>query len=166
MGSRWIVWLSAGLAVAGTGCVEEKGAEGVKVGGRAPSFSLTTATDETVTDRSLEGRIVLLNFWSTGCGPCAGEMPDLQALEDSNKATVVGIALDEDGWQAVKPFLKSRHITYRVALGDEDLFERCGGVGIPYSLLLDRSMRVVKVYRGAVTRETLEQDIRAIKTGT
>ena len=52
-----------------------------------------------------------------------------------------------------------------VALGDEALFEKFGGVGIPYTVVLDRSQRVVKVYRGAVTREALESDIRAIGPG-
>src|SRR5262249_44788556 len=147
-------------AVAGAGCARDGGEEGVAVGRRVPSFSLTTAANEHVTDRSLEGNVVLLTFWSTGCGPCVKEIPELQKLEESKKATVVGIALEGDGWQAVKPFLKRHHVTYRVALGDEELFGRFGGVGIPYSLLLDRSMRVVKVYRGPVAREALEEDIR------
>jgi thiol-disulfide isomerase/thioredoxin len=153
------------LALAGAGCAEDKGGDGVKVGGRVPSFSLTTATDEKVSDRSLEGKVVLLNFWSTGCVPCVKEIPELQKLEDSEKATVVGIALEGEGWQTVKPFLKRHHVTYRIALGDEALFGRFGGVGVPYSLLLDRSMRVVKIYRGPVTREALEEDIRAIEAG-
>jgi thiol-disulfide isomerase/thioredoxin len=153
------------LACAAVGCAGERGAEGVKVGSRVPSFSLTTATRETITDRSLEGRVVLLHFWSPGCGPCVREMPDLQKLEESEAATVVGVALEESGWRSVKPFLKRHHVTYRVALGDEEMFDRFGGIGIPYSLLLDRSMRVVKVYRGPVTREALEEDIRAIGSG-
>jgi thiol-disulfide isomerase/thioredoxin len=167
MRPRLIVCVFAGLALAlaSAGCGDQKGSARVTVGSRVPGFSLTTATNEKVTDHSLEGRIVLLNFWSTSCVPCIKEMPDLQQLEESNKATVVGIALEGTDWQPVKSFLKRHQITYRVALGDEDLFDRFGGVGIPYSLLLDRSMRVVKVYRGPVTREVLENDIRALESG-
>src|SRR5262249_49428373 len=77
-----------------------------------------------------------------------------------------GIALEGTDWQPVKSFLKRHHITYRVALGDENLFDRFGGVGIPYSLLLDRSMRGGKVYRGPVDREVLENGIRALGAGT
>jgi thiol-disulfide isomerase/thioredoxin len=159
------LWAVLTFTLAGAGCADAGGSEGVKVGRRVPAFSLVTSANEKVTDSSLEGRFVLLNFWSTSCGPCREEMPDLQKLEESARATVVGIALDGGGWQAVKPFLERHGITYRVALGDEDLFERFGGVGIPYSLLLDRSMRVVKVYRGSVTREALEKDIRSLGGG-
>jgi thiol-disulfide isomerase/thioredoxin len=167
MRSRRIVWLSAAAALllAGVGCEGGK-SEGVQVGSRVPSFSLTTSANEKLTDRSLEGRIVLLNYWSTTCGPCVKEIPELQKLEESDKATVVGIALEDAGWQAVRPFLERHHVTYRVALGDEDLFGRFGGIGIPYSLLLDRSMRVVKIYRGPVSREVLEKDIGTIDVGT
>jgi thiol-disulfide isomerase/thioredoxin len=166
MRSRRIVWLSAAVALvlAGTGCGGGK-SEGVKVGSRVPSFSLTTSANEKLTDRSLQGRVVLLNFWSTSCEPCVKEIPELQKLEESDRATVVGIALEDAGWQAVKPFLERHHVTYRVALGDEDLFGRFGGIGIPYSLLLDRSMRVVKIYRGPVTRDALLTDIAALTPG-
>jgi thiol-disulfide isomerase/thioredoxin len=164
---RLIAALFSGLALAlaAAGCGDDKGPDHVTMGGRVPRFSLTTAANEKLTDRSLEGRIVFLNFWSTSCGPCIKEIPELQKLEESDKATVVGIAVEGTGWQTVKPFLKRHNVTYRVALGDEDLFERFGGVGIPYSLLLDRSMRVVKVYRGPVTREELEKDIRSMEAG-
>src|SRR2546423_1334238 len=140
MRPRLIVWLFAGLAVAlaSAGCGDPKGSAGVTVGSRGPTFSLTTATNEKVTDQSPEGRIVLLNFWNTSCSPCIKEIPDLQQLEESNKATVIGIALEGTDWQPVKSFLKRHPITYRIALGNEDLFDRFGGVGIPYSLLLDR----------------------------
>jgi thiol-disulfide isomerase/thioredoxin len=166
MRHRLNVGLFAAMALvpSGAGCEGGK-PEGVKVGSRVPSFSLTTTANERLTDRSLEGRIVLLNFWSTNCGPCVKEIPELQKLEESDKATVVGIALEDAGWQAVKPFLERHHVTYRVALGDEYLFERFGGVGIPYSLLLDRSMRVVKIYRGPVSREVLLTDIAALTPG-
>jgi thiol-disulfide isomerase/thioredoxin len=157
--------MGVALVLASAGCGDQKGVGRVTVGSRVPGFSLTTATNEKVTDRSLEGRVVLLNFWSTSCVSCIKEMPDLQQLEESNKATVVGIALEGADWQPVKSFLKRHPVTYRVALGDEDLFERFGGVAIPYSLLLDRSMRVVKVYRGPVTQDVLANDIQALEAG-
>jgi hypothetical protein len=75
---------------------------------------------------------------------------------------VIGIALEQGGAQAVQSLLKRRGITYPIALGDQALFERFDGINIPYTLLLDRSSRVVKIYRGAVTKETLEKDIRSI----
>src|SRR5262249_7001775 len=119
----------------------------------------------TVTNSTLEGDIVVLNFWATWCGPCVKEIPELNEVAGGSKAKVVGIALDEDGIKTVKPFVDRFNIKYTVLLGDQDLFQRFNGFGIPYTLVLDRSQRVVKIYRGPTTREALEQDLKAISRG-
>jgi thiol-disulfide isomerase/thioredoxin len=137
----------------------------VVLGSRAPKFSLKSLEGATVTNSSLEGDIVVLNFWATWCAPCLKEIPDLKEVAANSKAKVVGIALDEDGIKAVKPFVDRFGINYTVLLGDQDLFQRFNGFGIPYTLVLDRSQRVVKIYRGPTTRELLEQDLRAISQG-
>ena len=80
-----------------------------------------------------------------------------------NTATVVAVALNPEGWSSVTPFAEQHQVRYRVVLGDEDLFERCGGYSLPHSLLIDGEQRVVKIYRGAVTRATVEKDIEALK---
>ena len=161
---RLIKGNSLALALAcAAGCLGDGGPAGVKVGGRVPKFALTTAGDEKLTDDSLAGQIVILNFWSTSCPSCVREMEDLQQLADGARVKVIGIALDEGGWKAVRPFLARHRVTYPVALGDEALFQRFDGISIPYTLVLDRAQRVVKVYRGAVKRETLEKDVRSIE---
>jgi cytochrome c biogenesis protein CcmG/thiol:disulfide interchange protein DsbE len=148
------------------GCAGDAGPGGVQVGGPVPSFTLRTAANETVTSASLRGQVVILNFWSTTCGPCVRELPELQRVAEASGATVIGIALDEGGWGAVRPVVERYHLTYRIALGDEALFERFGGVGIPYTVVLDREQRVFKVYRGSVTREILEKDLRDLGART
>jgi len=94
------------------------------------------------------------------------EIPDLKKVAASSGAKVVGIALDEDGLKAVKPFVERFEIdkteNYTVLLGNQETFQRFNGFGIPYTLLLDRSQRVVKLYRGPATRESIEQDLRTI----
>ena len=115
---------------------------------------------------SLKGRVVVLNFWATWCQPCMAEIPELKELAANNpEVKVVGIALDEGGAGVVKPFAERLGINYLVLVGNEATFQRFNGVGIPYTLLLDRSLRVVKMYRGATTRKNLEQDIKAIPPG-
>jgi hypothetical protein len=47
-------------------------------------------------------------------------------------------------------------------LGDQELFQRFNGFGIPYTLVLDRSQRIVNIYRGPASKESLEQDLKRI----
>ena len=153
----------AALVAAISGCGSAV-AEKVEAGNQAPSFSLTAQDGSVVDTASLKGRVVLLNFWSTTCGPCIREMPHLQAVDDAGLAKVVGVAVDPGGWDAVRPFLAKHKVRFTVAIGTEELFLRFDGFSLPHSLLLDKDQRVVKVYRGAVTKEKLEKDIAAINT--
>lgn len=134
----------------------------VVVGSQAPSFSLTSLDGTTVKGSDLKGSVVVLNFWATWCQPCMGEIPELKQFAASSKAKVVGIALDPDGLKTIKPFVASNEINYTVLVGDEEVFQRFNGLGIPYTLVLDSSQRIVKIYRGPTTRDALEQDLKAI----
>jgi thiol-disulfide isomerase/thioredoxin len=150
------------LPVLNCGAAGDKGSEEVRVGGRVPSFSLESLDGATVTSRSLEGSVVVLNFWATWCAPCRTEIPDLKQVAASPEVKVLGIALDEDGAKSVKPFVERFGINYTVVLGDQELFQRFNGFGIPYTLVLDRSQRIVNIYRGPASKESLEQDLKRI----
>jgi thiol-disulfide isomerase/thioredoxin len=154
------------LAVLGCGNFAEKSPQ---VGGEAPRFSFTAADGSVVSNDTLRGHVVLLTFWSTTCVPCVREIPHLQKLEDAKLARVIGIALDPGGWKVVRPFIEKhrigypkQRIGYPIVIGDEEVFQRFEGYHLPHSLLLDRSHRVVKIYRGAVSHEVVERDIKAI----
>ena len=56
-------------------------------------------------------------------------------------------------------------ITYGILLGDQEVFTRFQGFGIPYTLVLNREQHIVSIYRGPVTREMLEQDVQKIQQG-
>jgi cytochrome c biogenesis protein CcmG/thiol:disulfide interchange protein DsbE len=138
----------------------------VVVGSQAPSFSLTSLDGTTVKSSALKGNVVVLNFWATWCQPCMSEIPELKQVAASSKAKVIGIALDQDGLKSIKPFVASNNINYTVLVGDEEVFQRFNGVGIPYTLVLDPSQRIVKIYRGPTTKEALEKDLKSINQGT
>ena len=140
--------------------------EDVVVGNTIPDFSLKSLDGKTVSKESLKGEVVVLNFWASWCGPCMGEIPELEQVAANSKARVVGIALDENGLETVKPFAESHQINYTVLLGDQDIFQQFNGVGIPYTLVLDRAQHIVKVYRGPVNRKLLEADLRALEQGS
>ena len=152
-------------AAAGTlsGCSSADSAEVVAVGSPAPGFTLKALDGATVTSRALAGQPVILNFWATWCAPCLKEIPDLKQVAASSGAKVIGIALDEGGAPVVKPFVAKHEINYTVLLGDQELFQRFNGLGIPYTLVLDRAQNIFKIYRGSATKEDLERDLKDLK---
>jgi cytochrome c biogenesis protein CcmG, thiol:disulfide interchange protein DsbE len=149
------------LSLSGCGTSEPDPAS-VAVGSQAPSFSLTSLDGTTVKSSTLKGNVVVLNFWATWCQPCMSEIPELKKLAANSKVKVIGIALDQDGLKTIRPFVASNNINYTVLVGDEEVFQRFNGVGIPYTLLLDSSQKIVKIYRGPTTKAALEQDLKAI----
>ena len=74
-----------------------------------------------------------------------------QTFKDRGFA-VVGVAMDEDGWEIVKPYVQTRKINYRILLGNEHVGELYGGVdSLPTTFLIDRSGRIAKVHIGLET---------------
>src|SRR6202161_2807585 len=77
-----------------------------KDGNRAPDFTVKDATGASFHLSDYKGKVVLLNFWATWCGPCQIEIPWFMEFNKTYKArglAVVGVSMDEDGWKSVKP---------------------------------------------------------------
>ncbi|MCE9625808.1 MAG: TlpA family protein disulfide reductase, partial [Deltaproteobacteria bacterium] len=92
---------------------------GPKISARAPEFSLPNREGKSVALSSFRGKVVLLNFWATWCGPCQQEMPSLEALAQHFQGkdfTVLGVSLDEEGWQAIDGFLKEVPVGFPILL--------------------------------------------------
>jgi cytochrome c biogenesis protein CcmG/thiol:disulfide interchange protein DsbE len=155
------------LVLSFSGCgTSEPDPASVVVGSQAPNFSLMSLDGTTVKSTALKGSVVVLNFWATWCQPCMGEIPELKQFAAGSNAKVIGIALDQEGAKTIRPFVANNKINYTVLVGDEEVFQRFNGIGIPYTLVLDTSQRIVKIYRGPTTREALEQDLKTIGQGT
>jgi peroxiredoxin len=129
----------------------------------APDFALKDSTGKTVKLSDYRGKVVLLNFWATWCGPCKIEIPWFmdfeQTYKDKNFA-VLGVSLDEDGWEAVKPYIEEKKINYRVVIGTEQVAQLYGDVdSLPTSFMIDRQGRVAAVHVGLVSKSDYEHDI-------
>ncbi|HVF43023.1 MAG TPA: TlpA disulfide reductase family protein [Pyrinomonadaceae bacterium] len=157
--NRLIIIAVICLAAAATaGCASGQAVkpEDVVVGNTIPDFSLESLDGKTVSKDSLKGEPVVLNFFASWCTNCRAEIPELKQVAAGSKVKVVGIALDETGVETVKPFVESQGINYPVLIGDQDTFQQFNGVAIPYTIVLDGSQRIVKIYRGHAAREELE----------
>jgi peroxiredoxin len=111
----------------------------------APDFTLKDAGGTSVKLSDLRGKVVLLNFWATWCGPCALEIPWFIEFEQQFKSRgleVVGVSMDEDGWAAIKPYVAEHKLNYRVLLGNDSVSQLFGGVeSLPTTFVIDREGR-------------------------
>ncbi len=136
------------------------------LGNVIPEFTLPSLAGGDVSIDSYQGGPpVVLNFWATWCSPCVTEIPALQAIARDAGAEVVSIAIDTEGAPVVRPFVERHGIEYTVLLDDGSTFARFNGYAIPYTLVLDSSLEIVKMYRGAVSLRSLERDLVRAREG-
>jgi peroxiredoxin len=133
---------------------------------KAPEFELKDGSGATVKLADYRGKVVLLNFWATWCGPCKVEIPwfiDFEQRFKSKGFAVLGIAMDEEGWEIVKPYLAEKKVNYRVVIGNDTTANLYGGVeSLPTSFILDREGRIARVHIGLVSKKEYENDITTL----
>lgn len=134
--------------------------------GTLPTFDLQDLDGNSVTDRDLEGKVALVNFWATWCGPCKIEMPwfvDFQRKYKDRDFTVIAISLDEDGWDPVRRFAEDLELNFPVLLGDDAVAEDFGGVwALPTTLIVNRAGAISFRHMGLVSRSTYESQIEEL----
>jgi cytochrome c biogenesis protein CcmG, thiol:disulfide interchange protein DsbE len=131
----------------------------------APVFTLTTLDGAPLRLEALRGKVVLIDFWATWCGPCRDEIPELGELNriyGPRGVQVVGISMDDDA-APVRAFYRELHMNYPVALGDAALAQRFGGVlGLPVKFLIDRKGRIAGRHDGAMDSATLARELSTL----
>lgn len=147
------------LTAAGLIACQPAGHPDVKVGLPIPAFELAAPDGSEIRSDSLLGTPVVLNFWATWCGPCLQEIPVLQAIERSNLAKVVAISIDEDP-TLVAPFVERHGMDYTVLVGGTETFARYNGSAVPYTLVLDADLRILRMTKGLVSMRAIERDLR------
>jgi peroxiredoxin len=128
----------------------------------APDFMLTDAKGASIKLSDYKGRVVLLNFWATWCGPCKIEIPwfvEFQNKYQDRGLAVLGVSMDEDGWQAVRPFIEQHKVNYRIAIGTNQLARLYGGVTSLPTFIIDREGRIAAVHIGLVSKTSYGSEI-------
>jgi peroxiredoxin len=132
----------------------------------APDFDLKDADGKTVKLSDYKGKVVLLNFWATWCGPCKIETPWFVEFERKYKDqgfAVVGVSMDEEGWPAVKPYVAEMGINYRMLLGNDSIAALYGGLdALPTTFILDREGKVAATHVGLAGKSEFENGIKEL----
>jgi len=131
----------------------------------APGFDLTGLDGKPVSLAAERGKVVLVNFWATWCGPCRAEISDLVELQNKYKDRfqILSLIVDEDDPDAVKKFVEKRGINYPVAIADDDLRRQYGGVvALPTSFVLDSEGRIVQKHEGLHNPLLYELEVRSL----
>lgn len=139
----------------------------------APAFALQTLAGEPFSSDSLQGRVVLIDFWATWCAPCLRQFPEIQQLYDSfgkdGRVTflVVNTSWSGDTVDKAKAFMRTRGFAFPVYYDAGGKVARKFGItSIPHTLLIDRDGNIRMRHTGALPEKgRFYQDVSArIKT--
>src|SRR5262245_20565923 len=125
-------------------------------------FTMPDLDGKDVSLSSFKGKVILLNFWATWCGPCKAEIPGFVELQKAipNDLVIVGYSVDDDAPKA-KAFATEYKMNYPIllGLGREDVQDAFGPFwGIPASVLLSRDGQVSKKHSGIGPTDVVAKD--------
>ena len=115
---------------------------------------------------SFKGKVILLNFWATWCGPCRAEIPSLVELQEqyADDLVVLGLSVDDPA-EKLLPYAAEFKMNYPVLVGNghQDVQDAFGPLfGIPVSVIIGRDGLIAKKHSGIATKEQIEREIKRL----
>ncbi len=112
----------------------------------APDFTLKTIEGQEIVLSGLRGKVVLLDFWATWCGPCKESIPHLIQLYKNYQDKgfeLIGMSTDKAGEvEMVRRFVNSMDIPYPIIMTPEEVARNYKITGLPTTILIDREGKV------------------------
>ena len=132
----------------------------------APAWTLKDVDGRVVTSSQFKGKVVVLDFWATWCGPCRSEIPGYVGLQKKYGAdglVFVGVSVDEDGPEVVKKFIKEHGINYTIVMADEKIQDAYAPIeGYPTTFIIDRDGMIRNKKLGSRPTAQYEKEILAV----
>lgn len=162
----WLRWGGALLVAAVIALVivppqDDHLGDGAILGAELATFTVTDLDGRPVASTSWRGKVTVVNFWATWCGPCLVEIPAFLELQRAypDDLEIVGLSMD-DSSEAVRAFVKTHGVTYPIAMATSAAQDAFGGViGLPTSYVLDPEGRVVAKHVGLVDMDVYRDAI-------
>ncbi len=131
----------------------------------APDFTLKTLDGQEIILSQLKGKVVLLDFWATWCGPCREAIPHLIQLYKAyreNGFEVIGMSLDKGDGEVVRNFAKSMDIPYPIVMAPEEVVRNYRVTSIPTTFILDKEGKIRQRITGF--NSAISQQINSLVT--
>ncbi|PEF39904.1 alkyl hydroperoxide reductase [Bacillus sp. AFS094228] len=140
---------------------------GLKIGAKAPNFSLKTLDGKQVELSDYKGKKVMLNFWATWCPPCKKEMPDMEKYTQLAGDDVVVLAVNIDPENDVQAFVEDNGITFTIPLDSQSaknpVNERYKILSIPTTYFIDKKGIIRNKVISAMTLKDMERNINSMQ---
>jgi thiol-disulfide isomerase/thioredoxin len=121
------------------------------LGKAMPAFTLAGFDGKAFSSKALKGKVILLDFWETWCGPCIASMPKVQRLYDQYKGyglMVVGIMNNKKNLEAATSLLVQKQISLPMFVGDEKVKADFSVSAVPLYVLVDKSGDIIFAEQG------------------
>jgi thiol-disulfide isomerase/thioredoxin len=130
----------------------------IQINTPAPDFELESLSGEKIKLSKFHGRVVLINFWTTWCGPCRIEMPVFQSMYEQHQNELVILAINEqDSSEEIRTFMNELGLTFNALLDSNGIVHKAYFVrGFPTSYIVDSKGKLLVQHIGVMTKEQLD----------